>query len=40
MDEGITPQQAEEKYVALVNQLKDKHGYDPDKQPEKIGGQS
>lgn len=38
MDEGITPEQAEEKYVALVNQLKDKYGYDPNKTPEKVGG--
>lgn len=40
MDEGITPEEAEGKYVTLVNQCKDKYGYDPNKVPEKVGGQS
>ncbi|KAJ9653286.1 acyl-CoA-binding protein (ACBP)/diazepam binding inhibitor (DBI)/endozepine (EP) [Neophaeococcomyces mojaviensis] len=38
VDEGVTPQQAEQKYVALVNELKDKYGYDPNKVAEEVGG--
>ncbi|OHX00797.1 acyl binding protein [Colletotrichum incanum] len=37
VDEGTTPEQAQEKYVALVNSLKDKYGYDANKEPEAVG---
>lgn len=37
VDEGTTPQQAEEKYVKLINEMKDKYGYDPNKSPEEVG---
>ncbi|ERF76754.1 hypothetical protein EPUS_02293 [Endocarpon pusillum Z07020] len=35
--EGITPADAEKKYIALVAELKQKHGYDPSKTPETVG---
>lgn len=38
VDEGTTPEEAQTKYVALVESLKDKLGYDADKEPEAIGG--
>ncbi|KAK2025494.1 acyl CoA binding protein [Colletotrichum zoysiae] len=37
VDEGTTPEQAQEKYVALVNSLKEKYGYDANKEPEAVG---
>ncbi|KAJ0167718.1 putative acyl-CoA-binding protein [Colletotrichum tanaceti] len=37
VDEGTTPVQAQEKYVALVDTLKEKYGYDADKEPEAVG---
>ncbi|KAM4056932.1 acyl coA binding protein [Hirsutella rhossiliensis] len=37
LDEGVTPDQAQVKYVALVEDLKTKHGYDADKVPEAVG---
>jgi len=37
VDDGVNPKQAEQKYVALVNELKDKYGYDPKKSPEAVG---
>ena len=37
VDEGVSPSQAEQKYVTLVNELKDKYGYDPNKSPEAVG---
>lgn len=38
VDEGTTPEQAQEQYVALVEELKAKHGYDANKEPEAVGG--
>jgi len=38
VDEGVTPEQAQEKYVALVEELKGKLGFDAEKAPEAIGG--
>jgi diazepam-binding inhibitor (GABA receptor modulating acyl-CoA-binding protein) len=38
VDEGLTPEQAQEKYVALVELLKTKCGYDENKEPESVGG--
>ncbi|ROW16647.1 hypothetical protein VPNG_01553 [Cytospora leucostoma] len=37
VDEGVTPSQAKEEYVALVETLKTKYGYDANKQPEAVG---
>ncbi|KAK5075358.1 acyl-CoA-binding protein (ACBP)/diazepam binding inhibitor (DBI)/endozepine (EP) [Lithohypha guttulata] len=37
VDEGMTAQQAEQNYIKLVNEMKDKYGYDPNKQPEAVG---
>lgn len=37
IDEGVTPDQAQEKYVAFVESLKEKHGYDANKAPEAVG---
>jgi len=37
VDEGTTPSSAETKYVELVESLKSKYGYDPDKKPETVG---
>ena len=36
VDEGITPEQAQERYVALVEKLKVSCGYDPNKVPETV----
>ncbi|KAI9892488.1 MAG: hypothetical protein M1814_001445 [Vezdaea aestivalis] len=36
--DGVTPEEAQEKYVALVEALKEKHGFDPNKAPEAVGG--
>ena len=37
VDEGVTPDQAQEKYVALVEKLKESCGYDENKEPESVG---
>ncbi|KND93234.1 Acyl-CoA-binding protein 1 [Tolypocladium ophioglossoides CBS 100239] len=37
VDEGVTPKQAQEKYVALVEQMKEAYGYDENKEPEAVG---
>ncbi|KAL2158919.1 hypothetical protein VTH06DRAFT_2949 [Thermothelomyces fergusii] len=39
VDDGITVEQAQEKYVAKVEELKQKYGYDENKVPEPVGGQ-
>ncbi|KAK4245228.1 hypothetical protein VTI28DRAFT_9750 [Corynascus sepedonium] len=39
VDEGITPEQAQEKYVAKIEEMKKTYGYDENKQPEAVGGQ-
>ncbi|KAM0431902.1 hypothetical protein ACHAPT_005155 [Fusarium lateritium] len=36
-EEGVTPEQAQEKYVKLVEELKEKYGYDENKVPEAVG---
>ncbi|MCJ1370571.1 hypothetical protein MMC20_001784 [Loxospora ochrophaea] len=33
-EEGVTPQESQTKYVALVEQLKGIYGFDPNKKPE------
>ena len=38
--EGITPEEVQEKYVALIEEMKEKYGYDADKEPEAVGGSS
>ncbi|KAI9848867.1 MAG: hypothetical protein M1837_006383 [Sclerophora amabilis] len=38
VDEGVTPEQAQEQYVELVDKLKNKYGYDASKVPETVGG--
>ncbi|KAI5463427.1 acyl-CoA-binding protein [Mariannaea sp. PMI_226] len=38
VDEGISAEEAQTRYVALVEALKEKHGYDADKVPEAVGG--
>lgn len=37
VDEGVTPDAAQEKYVKLVEELKEKYGYDENKVPEAVG---
>ncbi|KAI6363084.1 hypothetical protein MCOR25_006028 [Pyricularia grisea] len=37
VDEGVTPEQAQEKYVALVEKLKATYGFDEAKEPEAVG---
>ncbi|CAM1511532.1 Fc.00g090450.m01.CDS01 [Cosmosporella sp. VM-42] len=37
VDDGVTPELAQEKYVALVESLKEKYGYDENKEPEAVG---
>ncbi|KAH6634531.1 putative fatty acid binding protein [Chaetomium sp. MPI-SDFR-AT-0129] len=39
VDEGTTPEQAQEKYVAKIEELKEKYGYDAAKEPEAVGAQ-
>ncbi|KAJ2992460.1 hypothetical protein NUW58_g2163 [Xylaria curta] len=37
LEENLTPEQAQERYIALVEQLKAKLGFDPAKEPEVVG---
>ncbi|KAF4977586.1 hypothetical protein FZEAL_5900 [Fusarium zealandicum] len=37
VEDGITPETAQERYVALVEKLKEKYGYDANKEPEAVG---
>ncbi|EGS21965.1 putative fatty acid binding protein [Thermochaetoides thermophila DSM 1495] len=39
VDDGLTPEEAQEKYVAKVEEMKAKYGYDENKEPEAVGGQ-
>lgn len=38
VDEGVTPEQAQEQYVALIEKLKGEYGFDESKVPEAVGG--
>ncbi|OBT66302.1 hypothetical protein VE03_04325 [Pseudogymnoascus sp. 23342-1-I1] len=38
VDEGVTPEQAQEQYIALIEQLKVTYGFDASKVPEAVGG--
>ncbi|KAH0555981.1 hypothetical protein GP486_006076 [Trichoglossum hirsutum] len=40
VDEGVTPEEAQKRYVTLVEKLKETYGYDADKEPEVIGAGS
>lgn len=37
MDEGISQDEAKERYVAKVEEMKKTYGYDADKAPEAVG---
>ncbi|KEY71409.1 hypothetical protein S7711_05671 [Stachybotrys chartarum IBT 7711] len=37
VDDGTSPQQAQEEYIALVERLKTSCGYDENKEPEAVG---
>lgn len=37
VDEGVTPEEAQRRYVELIEKLKAKYGYDESKQPEQVG---
>jgi len=37
VDEGITSDEAKERYVKLVEEMKEKYGYDASKVPEAVG---
>ncbi|EFX02847.1 acyl-binding protein family [Grosmannia clavigera kw1407] len=37
VDEGLTAEQAQERYVEYIEKLKAKHGYDASKEPETVG---
>ncbi|KAL2024550.1 hypothetical protein VTK56DRAFT_7593 [Thermocarpiscus australiensis] len=39
VDEGLTVEQAQEKYVAKIEEMKKTYGYDENKEPEAVGGQ-
>ena len=39
VDDGLTAEEAQEKYVAKIEEMKATYGYDADKQPEAVGGQ-
>ncbi|KAK4130177.1 acyl-CoA-binding protein [Trichocladium antarcticum] len=36
--DGLTVEEAQEKYVAKIEEMKKTYGYDADKQPEAVGG--
>jgi diazepam-binding inhibitor (GABA receptor modulator, acyl-CoA-binding protein) len=40
VDKGITPEEAQAKYVALIGDMKEKYKYDPDTVPATVGGSS
>jgi diazepam-binding inhibitor (GABA receptor modulating acyl-CoA-binding protein) len=37
VDEGVTPEEAQTKYIALIEKLKEEYGFDADKVPEAVG---
>ncbi|ELR04130.1 hypothetical protein VC83_02052 [Pseudogymnoascus destructans] len=39
VDKGVTPEQAQEQYIALIEQLKATYEFDESKVPEAVGGQ-
>jgi len=38
VEEGVTPEEAQKRYVELIEKLKEKYGYDESKDPEPVGG--
>ncbi|KAI9761097.1 MAG: hypothetical protein M4579_001249 [Chaenotheca gracillima] len=40
VEDNVTPAAAQTKYVELVEELKGKHGFDENKEPEHVGGAS
>ena len=40
VDEGVTVEEAKTKYIALVESLKEKYGFDANKEAEAVGGGS
>jgi diazepam-binding inhibitor (GABA receptor modulating acyl-CoA-binding protein) len=40
VEEGVKPEEAQTKYVALIEKMKEKYGYDANKEPEAVGGSS
>ncbi|KAK3390194.1 putative fatty acid binding protein [Podospora didyma] len=36
-DESLTPEQAQEKYVTKIEEMKEAYGYDENKEPEAVG---
>jgi diazepam-binding inhibitor (GABA receptor modulator, acyl-CoA-binding protein) len=38
VEQKVTPEEAQRRYVELVEKLKETYGYDADKEPEVIGG--
>jgi diazepam-binding inhibitor (GABA receptor modulating acyl-CoA-binding protein) len=38
VDEGVTPEEAQTKYIELVEKMKEMYGYDESKVPEAVGG--
>ncbi|KAI1908811.1 acyl-CoA-binding protein (ACBP)/diazepam binding inhibitor (DBI)/endozepine (EP) [Ophidiomyces ophidiicola] len=37
VDAGVTPEDAQQRYVDLIERLKAKYGYDESKEPEQVG---
>lgn len=37
-DEGISSEEAQKRYVAFIETMKEKYGFDESKQPEQVGG--
>lgn len=37
VDEGVTPDQAQTKYVELIEKMKQAYGFDASKEPETVG---
>lgn len=40
VDEGVTPEEAQTKYIALIEKMKEQYGFDETKVPESVGGSS
>jgi diazepam-binding inhibitor (GABA receptor modulator, acyl-CoA-binding protein) len=38
VDEGVTPEEAQIKYVELIEKMKETYGFDESKVPEAVGG--
>jgi len=38
VDEAVTPEEAQERYIKLIEELKAVYGFDESKEPEAVGG--